>query len=209
MSQILAEALQDVQWAEEQLEAVETALLTRNCTQPAAAADCQAAETLVASAREASEARERERSAAAASAAAPATAPAALVAGLALHWPAAREQVAPLLQRFTPQHLANLTTRDHPHLHCIILRRQPASAHHLLQLYAVAEPQQLAGVPDLADFKAIAWSRGSTNHTGAPIAATCASCAAGLTQQRHSAAFFIFSFFYWISVISNGFQSCK
>jgi hypothetical protein len=33
MSQILAEALQDVQWAEEQLEAAETALLTRNCTQ--------------------------------------------------------------------------------------------------------------------------------------------------------------------------------
>jgi hypothetical protein len=207
MSQILAEALQDVQWAEEQLEAAETALLTRNCTQH---------QQLLPTVRQLKLwwlPPVKPVKHANASAPLPPRLPPRLPlrlppwspASLFMHWPAAREQVAPLLQRFTPQHLANLTTRDHPHLH-LILRRQPASAHHLLQLYAVAEPQQLAGVPDLADFKAIAWSRGSTNHTGAPIAATCASCTAGLTQQRHSAAFFIFSFFYWIS---NGFQSCK
>jgi hypothetical protein len=119
MSQILAEALQDVQWAEEQLEAAETALLTRNCTQHQQLLPTVRQPKLwwlppVKPVKHAN-----------ASAPLPPRLPPRLPlrlppwspASLFMHWPAAREQVAPLLQRFTPQHLANLTTRDHPHLH--------------------------------------------------------------------------------------------
>ena len=111
---------------------------------------------------------------------------------LILHWPA------------TPD-TANLSL---PRLHRrrrglpVPQPAQPARSRSLLQLYVwggkneqddwqqvmhhlpAAEPHQLAGVPELADFYGInsikqhAWSR--ANHSGALGAAPCAGCAAGL-----------------------------
>jgi hypothetical protein len=82
---------------------------------------------------------------------------------------------------------------------------QPARSQSLLQLYVwggkneqddgqqvmhhlpAAEPHQLAGVPELADFYCInsikqhAWSR--ANHTVAPVTMPCTCCSAGLAHR--------------------------
>jgi hypothetical protein len=196
MSQLLTEALQDVRWAEEQLEAAEAAVLARNGTQllpeigqpklwwfPPVKAVKQ-----VKPANHSNVTFPVPRLPPL-----PPRLPPWAPASLFTHWPGARAQVAPPLPHFSlpftphfsphfkPPHLTNLTTRDHHRLHRIVRRREPASARRLLQLHAVAEPQQLAGVPDIAvtyaDFKALAWSRASTNHTGAP-GAPCADALA-------------------------------
>jgi hypothetical protein len=58
---------------------------------------------------------------------------------------------------------------------------EPNTGQQVMHHVPAAEPHQLAGVPELADFYSLkqhAWSR--ANHSGALGAAPCAGCAAGL-----------------------------
>ena len=220
MSQLLTEALQEVRWAEEQLEAAATAVLARNGTHGrndtrAATAGLAklppslgqpklwwlpAEEQLLAAevAKPAKPAQPAKPANASAAPRLPPWAPASLI----LHWPAAREAANLSLPRLhrrrrgvpTPQQGAQGARGAQP-----AQPAQPPRARRLLQLQGwvsedepntgqqvmhhvpAAEPHQLAGVPELADFYSIkqhAWSR--ANHSGALGAAPCAGCAAGL-----------------------------
>ena len=209
MSQLLTEALQDVRWAEEQLEAAAAAVLARNGThgrndtRAATAGPAKLppmfgqpklwwlpAEEQLLSAELAQPAKPANASAAPRL---PPWAPASLI----LHWPAAREAAnlsLPRLHRRRRGVPAQSAQGAQPAQHA-----QPPRARRLLQLQGwvsedepntgqqvmhhvpAAEPHQLAGVPELADFYSIkqhAWSR--ANHSGALRAAPCAGCAAGL-----------------------------
>jgi hypothetical protein len=159
MSQLLTEALQEVRWAEEQLEAAAAAVLARNGTH---ARNASAAPRL------------------------PPWAPASLI----LHWPAAREAANLSLPRLhrrrrvpaqSAQHAQPPRARRLLQLQGWVSEDEPNTGQQVMHHVPAAEPHQLAGVPELADFYSIkqqAWSR--ANHSGALGAAPCAGCAAGL-----------------------------
>ncbi len=158
-----AETLQEVRWVEEQLQSAERTL--RNGTwfpKPEAPRGN-------------------------ASARLPPWAPASLF----LHWPGVREQVAPRLPHFSrPANATRLAPPAPPHLHRVLRRRAPQSARRLLQLYAFGgedeyatvptlQPQQLAGVPRLAELRhdlhhdLRAWSNGTQNLAPPAAALAC------------------------------------
>jgi hypothetical protein len=156
MSQLLTETLQDVRWAEEHLQIAERTL--RNGTWFPTPEAPQTSVRL------------------------PPWAPASLF----LHWPGVREQVAPRLPRF-PANATRLAPPAPPRLHCVLRRRAAQSARRLLQLYAFGgedeyatvpalQPQQLAGVPGLADLRhdLRAWSSANGTQGLAPPAAALA-----------------------------------
>jgi hypothetical protein len=173
--------MKDVQWAESKAEAIEKMVLARNETGYPTIGQPQL--WWVPAVKHAN-------------ASAPRLAPWA-PASLFKHWP------PPPPAHPGPAHTG---TRTHPHAHLhrrLLRRREPSSARRLLQLtwdeahwdeahpyltggqlvkhqLPAAEPQQLAGVPDLSDFKAFAWSYARMNHTSA---APCAGCAAGLAHR--------------------------
>lgn len=160
MSQLLTETLQDVRWAEEQLQSAERTLRNGTWFPPPEAPQ--------------------------ASARLPPWAPASLFK----HWPGVREPAAPRLPRF-PANATRLAPPAPPHLHRVLRRRAPQSARRLLQLYAFGgedeyatvptlQPQQLAGVPGLADLRhdlrhdLRAWSSANGTQGLAPPAAALA-----------------------------------
>ncbi len=81
-------------------------------------------------------------------------------ASLILHWPATRDAANLSLPRLHRRR-RGLPVQGTP-----AQRAEPARARRLLQLLPAAEPHQLAGVLELADFS---WSR--ANHTGAAFLA--------------------------------------
>lgn len=153
MSQLLTETLQDVRWAEEQLQSAERTL--RNGTWFPTPEAPQASARL------------------------PPWAPASLFK----HWPGVREPAAPRLPR-SPANATRLAPPAPPHLHRVLRRRAPQSARRLLQsggedefaTVPTLQPQQLAGVPGLADLRhdLRAWSSANGTQGLAPPAAALA-----------------------------------
>jgi hypothetical protein len=214
MSQLLTEALQEVRWAEEQLEAAAAAVLARNGTH--ARNDTRAATAGLAKlppmfgqpklwwlpAEEQLLAAEVAKLAKPANASAAPRLPPWAPASLILHWPAAREAANLSLPRLhrrrrgvpAPQQGAQPAqgakgaqpaqfprARRLLQLQGWVSEDEPNTGQQVMHHVPAAEPHQLAGVPELADFYSIkqhAWSR--ANHSGALGAAPCAGCAAVL-----------------------------
>jgi len=111
-------------------------------------------------------------------------------ASLILHWPAAREAANLSLPRLhrrrrvpaqSAQHAQPPRARRLLQLQGWVSEDEPNTGQQVMHHVPAAEPHQLAGVPELADFYSIkqhAWSR--ANHSGALGAAPCAGCAAVL-----------------------------